>query len=206
MLAAAYEYNRNLKMRANCYNFTNEERAKYNDMLDFSGNGIMGYIEIAAIGVRLPIYHGTDESILQIGAGHLEWTSLPVGGLGSHSAITAHTGLPSSELFTKLDKLKIGDTFVLRILKEELTYTVDQILVVEPNEIGALFIEEGADYCTLITCTPYGINSHRLLVRGFRIPNTDTKYVSDGFTAGSLVSFLILIALLYFAYQYLRKK
>jgi len=206
MIFAAHEYNRNLITKPNRYSFTAAERAAYHEMLDVSGIGVMGYIEIEAIGVRLPIYHGTDESVLQIGAGHLEWSSLPIGGPGTHSAITAHTGLPSSELFNKLNRLTYGDTFVVRVLKEEIIYAVDQILIVEPNDIRALAIETGADYCTLITCTPYGINSHRLLVRGVRVQSANTDFLTDRFTIDGLVSFLMLLALLSIAYQYLRKK
>ena len=205
LLAAAHEYNRELRENPNRYHFTAEQKARYHEMLNVTGNGLMGHIEIEAIGVRLPIYHGTDESVLQIGAGHLEWTSLPVGGPGTHSAITAHTGLPSAELFTKLDRLKLGDTFVIRILNEEFTYAVNQILVVEPSDISALNIETEGDYCTLITCTPYGINSHRLLVRGIRIPNVggswDFVSIENGFAA-----LLMLLAILFIAYQYLKKK
>jgi sortase A len=166
LLDAAHEWNRLLRVKENRYLITGEERAEYRTMLDITGSGIMGHIEIEAIGVRLPIYHGTDDNVLQIGAGHIEWSSLPVGGPGTHSVITAHNGLPTSELFTKLDRLIYGDIFVLRVLGEELIYRVNQILVVEPSDTSALFIEDGMDYCTLITCTPYANNSHRLLVRG----------------------------------------
>ena len=129
----------------------------------------MGSIEIPEIDVILPIYHGTDESVLQVAVGHLEWSSLPVGGEGTHCVLSGHRGLPSAKLFTHLDKLEKGDTFLLCILDEVLTYEVDQILIVEPQETAALQIEPGKDYCTLVTCTPYGINTHRLLVRGHRI-------------------------------------
>ena len=145
----------------------------YNDTLDITGTGIMGYITISKIGVELPIYHGTGDSVLQIAAGHLEGTSLPVGGESTHAVISAHRGLPSAKLFTDLDKLREGDTFLLRVLDEILTYEVDQILIVEPQDTAALEIVEGQDYCTLVTCTPYGINTHRLLVRGHRIDNIE---------------------------------
>lgn len=131
----------------------------------------MGYIEIESLGVSLPIYHGTDDAVLQIGVGHLDWTSLPVGGEGTHCVISGHRGLPSAKLFTNLDKMSVGDTFVLRVLDEVLTYEVDQILIVEPDDTEALQIEQGKDLCTLVTCTPYGINTHRLLVRGHRVEN-----------------------------------
>ena len=147
----------------------------YESTLDVTGTGIMGYITIEKIGVELPIYHGTSDGVLQIAAGHLEGTSLPVGGESTHAVISAHRGLPSAKLFTNLDKLTEGDTFMLRVLDEVLTYEVDQILIVEPQETEPLRIEEGKDYCTLVTCTPYGINSHRLLVRGHRIDNLETS-------------------------------
>ncbi len=146
-------------------------KESYNQALNLTGNGIMGYVEIPEIDSVLPIYHGTDEAVLQIAVGHLEWTSLPVGGEGTHCVLSGHRGLPSAKLFTDLDKIVEGDVFILRILDEILTYEVDQILIVEPNVTDALRIEEGKDYCTLVTCTPYGINSHRLLVRGHRIEN-----------------------------------
>ena len=131
----------------------------------------MGYIELPSIDCSLPIYHGTEESVLQIAIGHLEWSSLPVGGESTHCVLSGHRGLPSAKLFTNLDKLQEGDVFLLRVLDEVLTYEVDQILIVEPQEIAALQITEGEDLCTLVTCTPYGINTHRLLVRGHRIEN-----------------------------------
>ena len=145
----------------------------YSTTLDVTGTGIMGYITIPRIGVELPIYHGTSDAVLQVAAGHLEGTSLPVGGESTHAVISAHRGLPSAKLFTNLDKLREGDTFLLRVLDEILTYEVDQILIVEPQDTAALEITEGEDYCTLVTCTPYGINTHRLLVRGHRIDNVE---------------------------------
>ena len=152
---------------------TDEERAQYESLLNVSGNGIIGYIEIPSINCSLPIYHGTDEAILQIAVGHIEGTSLPVGGSGTHCVLSGHRGLPSARLFTDLDKMVIGDTFLMRVLDETLTYEVDQIRIVLPYELDDLEIEEGKDYCTLVTCTPYGINSHRLLVRGHRIENQE---------------------------------
>ena len=127
--------------------------------------------------MTLPLYHGTSEAVLQVAIGHLEWTSLPVGGEGSHCVVSGHRGLPSAKLFTDLDKMEIGDTFLLRVLDEVLTYEVDQILIVEPQETKALMIEEGEDLCTLVTCTPYGINTHRMLVRGHRIETEEVKAV-----------------------------
>ena len=152
---------------------TDEELTKYESLLNVSGNGIIGYIEIPSINCSLPIYHGTDEAILQIAVGHIEGTSLPVGGSGTHCVLSGHRGLPSARLFTDLDKMVIGDTFLMRVLDETLTYEVDQIRIVLPYEMDDLEIEEGKDYCTLVTCTPYGINSHRLLVRGHRIENQE---------------------------------
>ena len=169
----ARAYNQALPFRSNPYYLSEEQRAEYESLLDVSGLGVMGYIEIPEIDVSLPIYHGTEESVLQIAVGHLEWTSLPVGGESTHCVLSGHRGLPSAKLFTNLDKLQAGDIFLLRVLDEVLTYEVDQILIVEPQETGALRIEKGKDYCTLVTCTPYGINTHRLLVRGHRIDNIE---------------------------------
>ena len=168
---AAAAYNASLLERDNAYLLTEEQKAAYEQLLNVSGLGIMGYIEIPSIDCSLPIYHGTEESVLQIAIGHLEWTSLPVGGESTHCVLSGHRGLPSAKLFTNLDKLQEGDVFLLRVLDEVLTYEVDQILIVEPQETGALRIVEGEDYCTLVTCTPYGINTHRLLVRGHWIEN-----------------------------------
>lgn len=141
--------------------------------MDVTGTGVMGYIEIPTIQCTLPIYHGTDDSVLQVAVGHLEWSSLPVGGESSHCVLSGHRGLPSAKLFSNLDKLNTGDIFELRVLNEVLTYEIDQILIVEPDESDNLRIIEGQDYCTLVTCTPYGVNSHRLLVRGHRVENTE---------------------------------
>lgn len=169
----AVKYNRELSKRANHWFLTEEEQEEYNKILDISGTGIMGYIEIPSIKVSLPIYHGVDEGILQVAIGHIAGTSFPVGGKGTHCVVSGHRGLPSAKLFTDLDDLKEGDTFMMRVLDETLTYEVDQILIVEPEDVSALEFEEGKDFCTLVTCTPYGINSHRLLVRGHRIANLE---------------------------------
>lgn len=169
--SAAWDYNRSLLGRNTGFALEEGQKGEYDSLLDISGQGVMGYIEIPEISVSLPIYHGTAESVLQVAVGHLEWSSLPVGGESSHCVLSGHRGLPSAKLFTNLDKLREGDTFLLRILDEVLTYEVDQILIVEPQETSALTIVEGEDLCTLVTCTPYGINSHRLLVRGHRIEN-----------------------------------
>lgn len=170
---AARDYNQSLLHRPNDFILSDEQQEIYKSLLDIGGNGIMGYIEIPMIDVMLPIYHGTKESVLQIAVGHLDWTSLPVGGAGSHCVLSGHRGLPSARLFTDLDKLKVGDVFMLHVLNEILTYEIDQILIVEPQDTDPLLIEPGKDLCTMITCTPYGINSHRMLVRGHRIENQE---------------------------------
>ncbi len=145
----------------------------YDATLDITGTGIMGYITIPRINVELPIYHGTGDAVLQSGAGHLEGTSLPVGGESTHAVISAHRGLPSAKLFTHLDQLEVGDTFTVTVLDRVLTYEVDKITIVLPTEVEDLKVVEGRDYLTLMTCTPYGINTHRLLVRGRRIATPD---------------------------------
>ena len=170
---AAQRYNEALARRNSAFILSEAQKKEYESLLDVSGLGVMGYVEIPEINCSLPIYHGTEESVLQIAVGHIEWSSLPVGGESSHCVISGHRGLPSAKLFTNLDKLIEGDSFMLRVLDEVLTYEVDQILIVEPQETSPLKIEEGKDYCTLVTCTPYGINSHRLLVRGHRIDNVE---------------------------------
>ncbi len=167
MLADAEDYNRLLPLEPE-YVLTGTRLAQYQQLLDADGTGMMGYIDIPRIGVSLPIYHGTDEAVLQAAVGHLEWTSLPVGGSGTHCVLSGHRGLPNATLFTDLDQLEPGDTFTLHVLSRTLTYTVREILVVEPEDTQALNIVPGEDLCTLMTCTPYGINTHRLLVRGTR--------------------------------------
>ena len=154
-----------------------EDKGAYDTLLDISGTGVMGYIEIPTINISLPVYHGTEDAVLQIAVGHLEWSSLPVGGEDTHCVLSGHRGLPSAKLFTNLDKLVVGDKFVMRVLDEVLTYEVDQILIVEPAQLESLNIVDGEDYCTLLTCTPYGINTHRLLVRGHRIENEQGSIV-----------------------------
>lgn len=173
LLSDAQEYNEALPEKVDRYSMSDAERAEYSKLLDVSGSGVIGYIEIPLIGCSLPIYHGTSEAVLQIAVGHIEGTSLPVGGVGSHCVLSGHRGLPSARLFTDLDKLEIGDTFILRVLDETLTYEVDQILIVLPHEMEAIEIDPKEDYCTLVTCTPYGRNTHRLLVRGHRIDNQE---------------------------------
>lgn len=146
--------------------------AEYDTLLKFGDSEVMGVIEIPEIAVTLPVYHGTSDMVLQVAVGHLHGTSLPVGGPGTHSAFSAHRGLPSAKLFTNLDQLDLGDVFTLRVLNEVLTYEIDQIIVVLPHQVESLEIVEGMDYCSLITCTPYGVNSHRLIVRGHRVTNS----------------------------------
>ncbi len=150
-----------------------DQLSGYYDTLDITGTGIMGYITIAKIGVELPIYHGTSDSVLQIAAGHLEGTSLPVGGASTHAVISAHRGLPSAKLFTNLDQLEVGDTFTITVLDRVLTYEVDKITIVLPTQTDDLLVADGKDYVTLMTCTPYGINTHRLLVRSRRVETPD---------------------------------
>ena len=169
---AADDYNRRLAETPDAF-YRPEEVSGYTDTLDVSGTGIMGYITISKIGVELPVYHGTSDGVLQVAAGHLEGSSLPVGGAGTHAVISAHRGLPSAKLFTNLDELEVGDTFTITVLDRVLTYEVDQISIVLPTETDLLQPVEGKDYVTLMTCTPYGINSHRLLVRGRRIETPD---------------------------------
>lgn len=172
-LTQAQNYNSYIASTGTRWNPTEGEHEVYENTLNIGGNGIIGYIEIPKLDVSLPIYHGTDDEELQMGVGHVEGSSLPIGGASTHALISGHRGLPSAKLFTNLDELTEGDTFIIRVLDETLTYEVDQIRIVEPDNISGLGIEEGQDLVTLITCTPYGINTHRLLVRGHRV-DTDT--------------------------------
>jgi len=168
---AAEEYNKKITERSNIYLQTEAEKEIYPQLLDLNGTGMIGFLEIPAIEVEMPVYHGTSASVLQIAAGHVEWTSLPTGGNGTHCVLSGHRGLPSAKLFTDLVDLMVGDKFVLRVLNRTMTYEVDQILTVLPDDTSALQISEDEDYCTLVTCTPYGINTHRFLVRGHRVEN-----------------------------------
>ena len=209
MLKAARKYNKELLKKADHWKLSKKDKKKYESLLDVSGTGIMGYIEIPKIDCSLPVYHGTDEGALQIAIGHLEGSSLPVGGKSSHCVLSGHRGLPSARLFTDLDQMEEGDTFILNILGHKLAYEVDQIKVVLPEEMSDLEIQEGKDLCTLVTCTPYGINTHRLLVRGHRVKyvetnvqeqkevsksKTDTRLVIAGAAAGAVVLFIIIFA------------
>lgn len=183
LLTQAEEYNVRHTAQENNWKLSKEELKQYNEVLNIQNSGMMGYIEIPKIQCSLPIYHSTDEGVLQKNVGHLPGSSLPVGGESTHTVLSGHRGLPSAKLFSDLDKMVEGDKFMIRVLNETLTYEVDQILIVLPNEMDALNIEEGKDLCTLVTCTPYGVNSHRLLVRGHRVANdagTDNvKAVAD---------------------------
>lgn len=201
MLKAAHEYNERLAANGDRWHMTDAQKREYDETLDVTGTGIMGYVTIPRIKVKLPVYHGTSDGVLQIAAGHLAGTSLPVGGATTHAVVSGHTGLPSARLLTGLDELKKGDTFAFHVLDETYTYQVDQISVVLPSEISKLNIEPGADYATLITCTPYGVNSHRLLVRGHRIPNPKvpdtTQYDEPGemtAVAAAVVGLLVFVA------------
>ncbi|MBR4205990.1 MAG: class C sortase [Clostridia bacterium] len=194
LLEVAREWNRKLanheiieRMKLN-----EQEEAEYNAVLDPSGTGMIGYIEIPSIDCFLGIYHGTSEAVLQIAVGHLEWSSLPVGGESTHSVISGHRGLPSAKLFTNLDKLRVGDEFDIYVLGETYRYSVDQIKIVEPQDLSLLQVVENEDYCTLVTCTPYAINTHRLLVRGTRVENVTENALH--FTSEAMQIDTVLVA------------
>jgi len=173
LFEAANLYNEGLRNKPNRFIMDEEENAEYRSLLNPLGTGALATLEIEIIDIHLTIYHGTDEGVLQVGLGHFEGSSLPVGGPGTHTVITGHRGLPSSTLLTNLDRLVIGDTFHINVLGERLAYTIDQIKIVLPHETEELVIVPGYDYATLVTCTPYGINTHRMLVRGFRADNDE---------------------------------
>ena len=180
LLEAALEYNEGLRRRPNRFIMSEEEMEEYRRLLNpTGGRGAIGTLRIESLDIHLPIYHGTAEGVLQVGIGHMEGSSMPVGGPGTHTALTGHRGVPSSLLLTNLDRMEVGDTFKIGVLGETLTYMVDQIVIVLPHETEGLAIDANADFCTIITCTPYGINTHRLLVRGRRIDNgiTDETFV-----------------------------
>lgn len=199
-LAAAEEYNQTLITNGGRFTPSEKEDTLYKSLLDANGTGMMGYITIPEIRCKLPIYHGVEDSVLQVGIGHIEGSSLPVGGRGTHCVLSGHRGLPSAKLFTDLDKLEKGDIFLLHIYDKVLTYEIDQISIVEPEDYGLLEIEDGKDLCTLLTCTPYGINTQRLLVRGHRIENRsgdDSRVTSDAAEVSSLtVAVCVAIPLL----------
>lgn len=193
----AVEYNKRLKQSG--YVHSEEKKSLYPKMLSPDSTGIMGSVIIPSINVMLPIYHGTEASVLQVGVGHIDWSSLPTGGASTHCIVSGHTGLPSAMIFTRLDRVKIGDVFMMEVLGRTLTYQVEQIQVVLPEETQSLVIEEGRDLCTLITCTPYGVNSHRLLVTGHRIENieitSDAIPVEEYMVAPFVALPLILLAI-----------
>ena len=199
---AADEYNKRLASLNNQF-FNYKKLKNYRKTLNIDNKGMMGYISIDKIRVELPIYHGTSEEVLSKAVGHIEGSSLPVGGIGTHSVLSAHRGLPSSVLFTNLDKLEIGDTFTITTLNRTLTYQVDEIKIVSPKEIESLKIDKDKDYLTLVTCTPYGINTQRLLVRGVRIENIKEKvfitteaFKISAFVVTPIVSIPMIISLL----------
>lgn len=173
MLEQAQKYNADLVHNPNRYHMSEADRKVYNSLLNVGNDGIMGFIQIPRIGVSLPIYHGTSDEVLNTASGHIEGTSLPVQGETVHSVLSGHRGLPTAKLFTDLDELAEGDLFTITVLKETLTYQVDQIRIVLPSEMQDLEFSMGEEHCTLITCTPYGINTHRLLVRGKRVDGAD---------------------------------
>ena len=181
ILAEADAYNQKLVETGIIWTLDEEQLEEYNKQLNINESGIMGYIDIPKISITLPVYHGVDEAVLQVAIGHIAGSSLPVGGENTHCIVSGHRGLPSARLFTDLDKLVEGDTFTMTVLNRTVTYQVDQVRIVEPTDVSDLQIVEGKDYCTLVTCTPYGINTHRLLVRGHRVANAqgDAPVIAD---------------------------
>ncbi len=214
ILSQAHAYNETFLETGTRFDVTDEEMEKYEQLLNVTGRGIMGYIEIPAINCNLPVYHGVEDSVLQKAIGHIVGTSLPVGGRGTHCVLSGHRGLPRAKLFTDLDRVVKGDVFMLHILDETLTYEVDQILIVEPHEVEELTIDADKDYCTLVTCTPYGINSHRLLVRGHRVANqsgstvritADAIQIEPIFVAPLVATVLLIILLLLLLIRFRRR-
>ena len=212
-LAAAREYNKTIStVQIEDIDKIKADLPPYEDLLNLANNGIMGYIMIPTINIDLPIYHGTTGAAMEKGAGHMEGTSLPVGGIGTHAVISAHSGMASAKLFTDLDKLKLGDMFFITVCNQKLAYEVDNIAVVEPTDIDLIRIDTQQDYVTLLTCTPYGVNTHRLLVRGHRvdmaeeaISEVEEKAVPEGSTwiekyeQGILIGIAIFLGLLLIA-------
>ena len=221
MVEAAHEYNERLLTKIYRYALSEEELEEYYSMLRVdesrTGPSVIGSLEIDFLNILLPIYHGTSEEVLNIAAGHFEGTSLPVGGPATHSVITGHTGLPSSKLLTDIDRMEIGDVFTVHVLNETLSYMVDRLVIVDPGDFGPLDIEPGMDYCTLLTCYPYGVNSHRLLVRGVRITPeeaavavrrvipTEAIKIGEGFAALFVVTPVLIILIVVKFILYLRK-
>lgn len=178
LLAEVYAYNTGLLSRDNPYLLPDTMKEQYQQLLNLDGSGVMGFVEIPSIDVEIPVYHTVEERVLQKAVGHIPWTSLPVGGESSHCVLSGHRGLPSARLFTDMDRVVVGDVFYLHILEEVLEYQVDQILIVGPKDTEELLIVPGEDYCTLVTCTPYGVNTHRMLVRGKRVPSENKPKVN----------------------------
>lgn len=178
LLAEVYAYNTGLLSRDNPYLLPDTMKEQYQELLNLDGSGVMGFVEIPSIDVEIPVYHTVEERILQKAVGHIPWTSLPVGGESTHCVLSGHRGLPSARLFTDMDRVVVGDVFYLHILEEVLEYQVDQILIVGPKDTEELLIVPGEDYCTLVTCTPYGVNTHRMLVRGKRVPSENKPKVN----------------------------
>ncbi len=215
-LAGAESFNELIRSKKGLPYLHEDEIEEYNSVLDITGTGIMAYIEIPAINVSLPVYHGVSDTVFQVAVGHLEWTSLPIGGESTHCVLSGHRGLPSAKLFTNLDKLDNGDVFMLHILDTTITYQVDQVLIVDPDDVSPLKLEEGKDFCTLVTCTPYGINSHRLLVRGTRIDNleeappinvvAEAGQIDPLLIAPIVAAPLLLLLLIYVLLKYRKKK
>ena len=199
LMQAARQYNSGLLEHGLSIFHTVEKHEAYEAALDVDGTGLIGSLSIPILGLELPIYHGTDESVLRIGVGHMEGTSLPIGGSGTHAVLSAHSGMNEARMFTDLHKLQEGDTFTVIVLKEKCTYEVDQILTVEPHDADALQIEDGQDFCTLMTCTPFGVTTHRLLVRGHRVETANTAEgtlqapISDSEVSDSLMRLAIAI-------------
>ncbi len=185
----AIQYNKDLLEESSTFELSAEMKARYDQTLNVTGDGLIGYIEIPKIGVTLPLYHTCSSYVLQSNAGHLEWSSLPTGGESTHCVISAHRGLPSAKLFTDLDMVREGDIFKITVLDQTLNYEVDRIRTVEPEDLSELTVQNGKDICTLFTCTPYGINTHRLLVRGHRIANdeAEVRLVSEAVLIDELV-------------------
>lgn len=215
--AQAEEYNQRLASSGIMWTLNQQEREIYQSVLDPFGTGMMGSIEIPDINVRLPIYHGVDDAVLQVGIGHMEGTSLPVGGQSTHCVLSGHRGLPSARLFTDLDQMSVGDVFYLHTLNQVLAYQVEDVCVVEPKDVTSLQIEEGKDYCTLVTCTPYGVNTHRLLVRGVRVeytpeqgeelgPIVDVASVNPVQILPLVVAPLLVILLIWLLFGYRKKR
>ncbi|MDO4207826.1 MAG: class C sortase [Lachnospiraceae bacterium] len=207
LIQDAEEYNRRLAKTGINWNMTEEQIAEYKGLLSFNNTGNMGYIDIPKIHIKLPVYHGISDEVLQSSIGHLQETSLPVGGSGSHCVLSGHRGLPSARLFSDLDKLVEGDVFTLSVLNETYSYEVDQIRVVSPMDISEIKILPGKDLCTLVTCTPYGVNTHRLLVRGHRVENVNgnAQVVADALQLEAayvapfiMIPFIVTLLLLLF--------